>query len=81
MKRAIFIENTTGLHAALATKIVQTASKYPVDIELHYQNKVVDLKSILGLMSLAIPYGENVTLVATGTRAEEALEDIIQIFK
>lgn len=81
MKRAIFIENTGGLHSRLAAKIVQTANKYPVDIELHYENKVIDLKSILGLMSLVIPYGKNVTLVATGTRAEEALEDIIQAFK
>jgi phosphocarrier protein len=47
-----------------------------VDIELHYQDKVVDLKSILALMSLAVPHGENVRIIARGTRAEEAIKDV-----
>ena len=70
------IKSTTGLHASLAAKVVQAASKYNVDIELHYQDKVVDLKSILALMSLAAPHGENVRIVARGTRAEEAIKDV-----
>jgi len=55
MEKEIMIKSTTGLHASLAAKVVQAASKYNVDIELHYQDKVVDLKSILALMSLAVP--------------------------
>ena len=54
----ITIASTAGLHAQLAAKLVNTASKYSVDFRLHYKDKVIDLKSILGLMSLAIPYGE-----------------------
>jgi phosphocarrier protein len=73
------IKSTTGLHAALAAKVVQTASKYTVEIELHYKDKVVDLKSILALMSLAIPHGENVRIVARGTRAAEAIKDVSSI--
>ena len=40
---------------------------------------VVDVKSILGLMSLAIPSGENVILVATGDQALTAIEEIEKI--
>ncbi|MFA7055227.1 MAG: HPr family phosphocarrier protein [Acholeplasmataceae bacterium] len=79
MEKEIMIKSTTGLHAALAAKVVQTASKYTVEIELHYKDKVVDLKSILALMSLAIPHGENVRIVARGTRAAEAIKDVSSI--
>jgi phosphocarrier protein len=79
MEKEVIVKNTTGLHASLAVKIVQTASKYAVNIELHYKDKVVDLKSILGLMSLAIPQGENVRIVASGQNAEEAIKDISAI--
>lgn len=81
MTKEITLKSTVGLHASLAVKIVQAASKYAVDIELHYEDKVVDLKSILGLMSLAIPKGKNVRIVATGSHAEEAINDIALIIK
>lgn len=76
MERVIEIKSTVGLHASLAAKLVQTAGKYDVDVKLHYKNQVVDAKSILGLMSLAIPSGENVKLVAVGPDTEEALKSI-----
>ncbi|GEM_PF-283829 len=79
MEKEILIKSTAGLHASLAAKVVQTASKYAVEVELQYQDKVVDLKSILALMSLAIPYGKNVKIVAKGTRADEAIRDISSI--
>ncbi|PKK86802.1 MAG: phosphocarrier protein HPr [Tenericutes bacterium HGW-Tenericutes-8] len=81
MEKEIIVKSTTGLHASLAVKIVQTASKYAVNIELHYKDKVVDLKSILGLMSLAIPKGENVRIVASGQNAEEAINEISAILE
>lgn len=68
MQKQIVVKSTVGLHASLAAKVVQAASKYSVDINLHYHNKVIDVKSILGLMSLAIPRGENVVIEATGIR-------------
>lgn len=79
MEKQIVVKSTVGLHASLAAKVVQAASKYAVDINLHYHNKTIDAKSILGLMSLAIPSGENVIIEATGDRAEEAINDIASI--
>ena len=79
MEKQIVVKSTIGLHASLAAKIVKTASNYTVDINLHYNDKVVDVKSILGLMSLAIPSGENVIITATGDKAEEALNEIAAI--
>ncbi len=79
MEKQILVKSTVGLHASLAAKIVQAASKYSVDILLHYKDKTIDVKSILGLMSLAIPSGENVVIEACGDNAEEAISDIATI--
>ncbi len=79
MERKIVVKSTVGLHASLAAKIVQAASKYSVDINLHYQDKVIDVRSILGLMSLAIPHGENVIISANGDQALEAINEIASI--
>ena len=81
MQKQIVVKSTVGLHASLAAKVVQAASKYSVDINLHYHNKVIDVKLILGLMSLAIPRGENVVIEATGDQAEAAIHDIASILE
>lgn len=81
MQKSIVVKSTVGLHASLAARVVQAASKYSVDINLHYHNKVIDVKSILGLMSLAIPRGENVVIEATGDQAEAAINDIASILE
>lgn len=81
MEKQIVIKSTVGLHASLAAKVVQAASKYSVDINLYYHDKVVDVKSILGLMSLAVPQGENVRIVATGDQAEKAIDEIAELLE
>ncbi len=79
MQKSIVVKSTVGLHASLAAKVVQAASKYSVDINLIYKDKTIDVKSILGLMSLAIPSGENVIIEATGSQAEMAIADIEEV--
>ncbi len=79
MQKSIIVKSTVGLHASLAAKVVQAASKYAVDINLIYKDKTIDVKSILGLMSLAIPSGENVIIEANGDQAEAAIADIEEV--
>ncbi len=79
MEKQIIVKSTVGLHASLAAKIVQAASKYSVDINLHYNNKTIDVKSILGLMALAITSVENVINEVTGDQAEDSSQDIASI--
>lgn len=79
MEKTITIKSTAGLHAELAAKIVQAASKYDVDIRLVYAHVTIDAKSILGLMSLAVPQGENIKLVAIGEKAASAIDEIEKI--
>ena len=50
----------TGIHARPATLLVQTASKFASDITLDYKGKAVNLKSIMGVMSLGVGQGADV---------------------
>ena len=79
MRIDIKLVSTAGLHAQLASKIVQLSGNYEADIELVYENQTVDAKSILGLMSLAVPKGENVTIIADGNDAEKAIKELKKI--
>ena len=58
---------------------VNEATKCDFDVDTYYNRYVVDAKSILGLMSLAIPSGENVVIEATGDQADAAIADIASI--
>jgi phosphocarrier protein len=76
LKQQFTLANTRGLHAALASEIVRLTSKYDAEVHIEYEDKIIDAKSILGLLSLAIPYGENLQVIATGNQAEAAISDL-----
>ena len=76
LERIIRLASTKGLHAELASKIVALAGKYHAEVQIKYENQIINAKSVLGLISLAIPYGENLEIIATGTDAEKAVEKI-----
>ncbi|MFL0438046.1 phosphocarrier protein HPr [Bacillus pumilus] len=63
----------SGIHARPATVLVQTASKYDADITLEYNGKTVNLKSIMGVMSLGIAKGATITISASGSDENDAL--------
>ncbi len=79
MKTEITIASTEGLHAALASKVVQVSSKYDAKVVIEYKENTVDAKSILGLMSLAVPFGKDIKVIAEGNESEKALNAIKKI--
>lgn len=74
--RSFLIIDETGIHARPATILVQTATKFESDIELEYNSKKVNLKSIMGVMSLGVGKGAEVTIHTDGKDEEEAIEAI-----
>lgn len=74
------ITSEVGLHARPATILVQEASKYNADIELVYKDKLVNVKSIMGLMALGLSQGETFTLQIEGDDAESAMAGIEILF-
>ena len=69
----LVVENTSGIDARLAQLIVQKASEFESDMLLKYEGKEVDLKSILGIMSLAVLEGAKIDIEAKGPDANEAI--------
>lgn len=71
----------TGIHARPATLLVQTASKFDSEIHLEYKGKKVNLKSIMGVMSLGVGQGADINISAEGSDAEEALNSLEEALK
>lgn len=80
-KRDYTIIADTGIHARPATLLVQQASKFNSDITLEYKGKSVNLKSIMGVMSLGVGKGADVSITADGADEKEAIEGIEQTIK
>lgn len=74
------VTGETGLHARPATQLVQVASRFSSDVELEYQNKKVNVKSIMGVMSLGIAQGGKFTIIIDGHDEEEAMKNIEELF-
>lgn len=75
-KKDFHVIAETGIHARPATMLVQAASKFSSDINLEYDGKTVNLKSIMGVMSLGVGQGADVTITADGDDAAEAITAI-----
>lgn len=75
------VTSESGIHARPATMLVQAAGKFNSDINLEYNGRAVNLKSIMGVMSLGIPQGSEIKITAEGDDADaalQALEDTIK---
>jgi len=81
IKKTFKITADSGLHARPATLLVNKASKFNADIELHYEQKVVDLKSIMGVMSLGIPKDAQIEIVIDGSDADIALDGLKEVIE
>ncbi|MEH7220486.1 phosphocarrier protein HPr [Bacillus toyonensis] len=70
-----------GIHARPAAQLVNKVGQYNAEVALQYKGKSVNLKSIMGVMSLGVPSGAEVTIVAEGDDAKEALEALEELIK
>ncbi|HIY93045.1 phosphocarrier protein HPr [Companilactobacillus sp. HBUAS56275] len=77
-KKDFHIIAETGIHARPATMLVQAASKFSSDINIEFSGKSVNLKSIMGVMSLGVGQGADVTITADGDDAAEAVAAITE---
>lgn len=79
--KEIVVRCESGLHNRQATYFVQKANEFSGSIWLESDNRKMNAKSLLGIMSLGIVTGAVVTLIANGPDAEaavSALEALLQ---
>ena len=78
IKKPITIHLSTGLEARPVAQLVQVASQYDSKIYLEADSKRVNAKSIMGMMTLGLDAGEEITLSANGEDEEAAMSSIEQ---
>ena len=74
ISRSVTIQNTVGLHARPATFFVQKANCYKSSIWVEKEDCRVNAKSLLGVLSLGISKGTDITLIADGQDENDAID-------
>ena len=76
VSRDVTIVNSVGLHARPATFFIQKANSYKASVWIEKDDRRVNAKSLLGVLSMGIVKGTVITLIADGTDEAEALDGL-----
>lgn len=74
--KEITVKNEVGLHARPATYFIQKANEFKCGIWVEKEERRVNAKSLLGVLSLGIMQGTVITLIADGDDEQNAVESL-----
>jgi len=77
--RDVTIVNQLGLHARAAARFVHLATRYAAQIRVGRESKVMDGKSIMGILLLAAARGTMITISADGPDERDAVDALAQL--
>lgn len=75
----VAIENQVGLHARPATFFIQKANEYKASIWVEKEERRVNAKSLLGVLSLGIVGGTTIRLIADGSDEQQAVDGLVKL--
>ena len=81
VKQEVTITNNIGLHARPATFFIQKANMYKSSIWVEKDDRKVNAKSLLGVLSLGIAQGMKITIVADGSDEDAAVNGLIALIE
>mgnify|MGYP003319264991 FL=1 len=79
ISRDVTIVNDVGLHARPATFFIQKANSYKASLWIEKDDRRVNAKSLLGVLSMGIVKGTVVTIIADGEEEAVAVEGLIEL--
>ena len=79
ISRNVTIVNSVGLHARPATFFIQKANSFKSSIWVENEDRRVNAKSLLGVLSLGIMKGMTITLIADGPDEADALSGLADL--
>ena len=79
VEKLFVVKNETGLHARPASLFVQKAAKYKSTIKEKKDGKEANAKSIISVLSLGASFGSEITIIADGPDAEEAVAGLVEL--
>ena len=77
--REITVKNEVGLHARPATYFIQKATEFKSGIWVEKEERRVNAKSLLGVLSLGIVGGTTIKIIADGQDEEAAVEALVKL--
>ena len=78
-ERTVTIASAHGLHARPASLFVQAVTASGLPVQLTKGEKTLNAASILGVISLGIEYGDQITLAAEGDNADAVLDELAEL--
>ena len=75
----VMVKNQVGLHARPATFFIQKANEFKSSIWIEKEERRVNAKSLLGILSLGIVGGTNIRIIADDTDEQQAVESLVEL--
>lgn len=79
MEKVVKIVNASGLHARPAGMFVKKAAEFKSSVDVIAKGKTVNAKSIMGIMSLGLAQGDELTIVTNGEDQEAAVNALAEL--
>jgi phosphotransferase system HPr (HPr) family protein len=79
VEKRVVVGNEFGLHARVATAVVQTMRRHCCHVTLSKESMEVDARSVLGLLLLAATNGTEILIRANGPESEKAVREICEL--
>ena len=77
----VTVQNSVGLHARPATFFIQRANEFKSSIWVEKDERRVNAKSLLGVLSLGIVKGTEITIIADGVDENDAVDSLVKIIE
>ena len=79
VKKDVLVQNQVGLHARPATFFIQKANEFKSSIWVEKDERRVNAKSLLGVLSLGIVGGTSIDIIADGSDEQEAVDSLVAL--
>ena len=79
--KEVIVQNHVGLHARPATFFIQKANEFKSSIWVEKEERRVNAKSLLGVLSLGIVGGTSIKIIADGADEEQAVNSLVDLVK
>lgn len=77
----VTVQNSVGLHARPATFFIQRANEFKSSVWVEKDERRVNAKSLLGVLSLGIVKGSKISIIADGSDEDEAVKTLVALIE
>ncbi len=79
ISETVIIQNKVGLHSRPATSFIQKANEYNCNVWIEKNERRVNAKSLLGVLSLGVLQGTEINIIADGSDESEAVQAMVAL--